>query len=646
MRKKTIVITILFSFIFSIGIVSVGNILNKKEQSISQVVETAKYQAEEKKLLSINDEDSEDGDIDDEDNGNEEGEIIAEWDISATGEENEVFAYLLEDGTLIITGEGRMKDWTTSDGQEWNDKKMEITSIILDEGVKNIGECAFWGCENVTEVAISRTVETISEDVFTYCRTLTNIEVDEDNEYYKSIEGVLFDKKATEILCYPEGKKATTYEIPDTVRYIGTSAFIECKSLESITIPNTVVEIKNEAFWGCSKLTEIEIPNSVTSIGNSAFNDCAGLTKVKISNSVKSVKNGTFFHCVNLVQVMIPEGVTNIENYAFVGCSRLRWIRIPDSVTNIEDNAFEDWCEDFTIYCHENSVAKEYAETKKINYEIIDNVAPEIISITGNPETWTKGKVTLTVIARDEQPGLADEAYSFDGGKTWQVSNQKTYTDNTKGIQIKVRDKVGNISQSEEINITKIIKIDRIAVKVNPNKTSYHVGDTLDTTGLQIEVIYDNEITREVIKSGFTCEPKLLTAGTNKITVTYQGKTTTFAITVKERIEENEDQDQVEEPDEDTDETDEWEEIEDWIETDELEEDAMEDWDEIDDFDEIEEELSNKEVTSKSYDFEKEAKAETSLPKTGHSIVIFILLTIAITVTCILYVKYKEYKQI
>lgn len=95
-----------------------------------------------------------------------------------------------------------------------------------------------------------------------------------------------------------------------------------------------------------------------------------------------------------------------------------------------------------------------------------DHTAPTITNVTGNPDKWTNQNVTLTVNgAKDKgdnnvEPGsgLADAAYSFDGGATWQSSASKTYKSNTSGIVIKVRDKLGNIYTHSSIAITKIDK--------------------------------------------------------------------------------------------------------------------------------------------------------------------------------------------
>ena len=71
---------------------------------------------------------------------------------------------------------------------------------------------------------------------------------------------------------------------------------------------------------------------------------------------------------------------------------------------------------------------------------------------------WTKGDVTLKINATDSGSGIASEnGYSFDNGNTWQTSNSKTYTQNTSGIIVKVKDNAGNITTyGQTINIDKI----------------------------------------------------------------------------------------------------------------------------------------------------------------------------------------------
>lgn len=86
-----------------------------------------------------------------------------------------------------------------------------------------------------------------------------------------------------------------------------------------------------------------------------------------------------------------------------------------------------------------------------------DTTAPTI-EIIKSTEEKTDKDVTITVIAEDNESGLAEKAYSFDGGKTWQKENTKVYSENTEEIIIKVRDAAGNIATAEKISITNIDK--------------------------------------------------------------------------------------------------------------------------------------------------------------------------------------------
>jgi len=100
-----------------------------------------------------------------------------------------------------------------------------------------------------------------------------------------------------------------------------------------------------------------------------------------------------------------------------------------------------------------------------------DLFIPDIDDVSGNPTEWT-GEVTLTVTASDRgDSGLAPEAYSFDGGQTWQAENTKTFTENTGNIVIRVRDAAGNISTDETLSITRIDEFAPIISTVDPLPT-------------------------------------------------------------------------------------------------------------------------------------------------------------------------------
>ena len=81
-------------------------------------------------------------------------------------------------------------------------------------------------------------------------------------------------------------------------------------------------------------------------------------------------------------------------------------------------------------------------------------------------------------------------------------------------------------------------KIENMSIISKPTKLEYNVGDTLDTTGLEARVSYAGGKTEDVT-TGFTCSPTTLNKeGTQAITVTYGGKSTSFTVKVSKATDE------------------------------------------------------------------------------------------------------------
>lgn len=101
------------------------------------------------------------------------------WDCGES--EGSVTAELYKDGTLIVYGNGKMKDYSAldrdnkSDAPWWNDYRSFITKAVVAEGVTSIGRAAFFRCEKLTTVDISNSVEFIGDVAFYGCDGLTSV---------------------------------------------------------------------------------------------------------------------------------------------------------------------------------------------------------------------------------------------------------------------------------------------------------------------------------------------------------------------------------------------------------------------------------------------------------------------------------------
>lgn len=219
---------------------------------------------------------------------------MLEKEIELYDEERDLIFRKKEDGTLSIVG--------TRESQREYIIPMEYEGV----SVTSIDDWVFDEYNDLLSIIIPDSVISVGFLAFNRCSNLKNILVSDGNKFYSTIGGVLFDKKAETIICYPAGKTESEYTIPESVTSIDNSAFYGCNSLTSIVIPDSVSSIGDFAFSGCSNLTSIVIPNSVTSIGDYSFGECSSLTTtIDIPSSVTSLGYYAFSGCNNLTEIII-----------------------------------------------------------------------------------------------------------------------------------------------------------------------------------------------------------------------------------------------------------------------------------------------------------------------------------------------------
>jgi hypothetical protein len=246
----------------------------------------------------------------------------------------------------IVTKSG-IRITRIGDGAFWGCE--QLTRIALPAGVTDIGEDAFFGCTALTEAALPGSVTRIGVAdgtggaVFVGCGKLTRISIDGANAHFASLDGVLFAKDGAglpgELLQYPAGRTGA-YTVPAGVTRIGVYAFYGCAGLTRIALPDGLTFIGNRAFYGCAGLAEIALPVGLTSVESRAFYGCAGLTRIVIPEGVTSVGAYAFNDCAALTELALPESVTRIGDRAFYGCAGLRAIALPAGLTQIGSAAF------------------------------------------------------------------------------------------------------------------------------------------------------------------------------------------------------------------------------------------------------------------------------------------------------------------
>ena len=271
-----------------------------------------------------------------------------------------------------------------------------VKTVEISNGIKKLIGQVFFLCENLTEISIPDSMEDIDSSSF-YSYNLKNINVSANNQKYKSVNGILYNKNLSELIEYPRGKEDSEFIIPSSVKVIG--------------------ETTNEH-----------------------------LKKVTISKNVESIPYLAFDLCSALEEVIIEDGVKTIEDFAFSGCDSLNKITIPKSVTTIYGGAigstYNTWgstvCGDPTIYGYKNSAAEAYAKKYSIKFIALDGECVH---------AWNSGKVTkaatctangvktytCTKCKATKTEAIKATGHSYDAGKvtkapTATTAGVKTYT--------------------------------------------------------------------------------------------------------------------------------------------------------------------------------------------------------------------------
>ncbi|MBO7157192.1 MAG: leucine-rich repeat domain-containing protein, partial [Clostridia bacterium] len=233
----------------------------------------------------------------------------------------------------------------------------ELSSVVLPDSLESIGEGAFYSCA-LRKVKIPASVSVIPANCFARCQWMTEIEIpegvveiQEDAFYNSSLKKISLPASVTEIhptafsrlqlltsitvssenpvysgwgncllkgdtVVLATGEFPREFSLPEGVRVIGENAFASAEYLNSVVLPSTLERIENGAFYACTRLTRIEIPEGVTYVGDKAFYENTALAELILPESLTHIGDSAFVGAA-LTSVYVPKGVTFIGREAF-----------------------------------------------------------------------------------------------------------------------------------------------------------------------------------------------------------------------------------------------------------------------------------------------------------------------------------------
>lgn len=317
---------------------------------------------------------------------------------------NKEYDYILRDGEAVLTKyKGQSKVVTIPSYIDGHKVVSFGSTFSYVDGWKIDDICDF---DLIEKIVIPETVSIIGPGAFAACENLIEINVNENNLYFKSKDGNLYSKDGKIFIAYASGKEENVLKIPDGVTEIYPHALGRSLYLRRIFLPQGLIFIGKSAFEKCYYLSEINIPKSVRMLDGEIFGRNSKLTicfeKEKITeqlyrftdikdcgpliydyNNNSIADNGYKYITLDNIKywlkggnaevafvdnmtgdVVIPasiiyEGksysVNKIKSYAF-SCIRLKNIWIPDSITTIRDAAFYN-CKGLTSVYYKGDIA-------------------------------------------------------------------------------------------------------------------------------------------------------------------------------------------------------------------------------------------------------------------------------------------------
>ncbi len=218
-------------------------------------------------------------------------------------------------GDLVIEDTYRGKPVTAIASSAFRSAGSRLTSVVIGNNVRTIGESAFYNCTGLKTVKIPDSVVSIGESAFQNCTALE------------------------------------TVEMSDSVLALPNYVFAHCTALKALNFPASLVSIGDSAFTTCTSLTALDFPASLVSIGEYAFNENDSVTEVTFGENIETVSYYAFYGCDALAEIHFPDSLAEgaslaLGNYAFAACKSLTDVVLPDGAESIGAGCFS-YCDQF-----------------------------------------------------------------------------------------------------------------------------------------------------------------------------------------------------------------------------------------------------------------------------------------------------------
>ncbi len=206
--------------------------------------------------------------------------------------------------------------------------------------VVTIYDDAFRDNVHLTSLVMPDSVTYIGPSAFDDCTSLVSVTVSKGlKTLYPAFDGCtsLENIYLSDIAAWCNVGLSYDYSSP---MYYASNVYLNGELVTELVIPSSVKEIGNFSFFGWDKLESVTVPLSVTRIGYYAFAQCTSLKDVDLPNTLRTITGGIFEGCTALESIVIPDSVTYIGGYVFRNCTSLTSVTVPSTLTDIGTKIF------------------------------------------------------------------------------------------------------------------------------------------------------------------------------------------------------------------------------------------------------------------------------------------------------------------
>ncbi|MBP3299929.1 MAG: leucine-rich repeat domain-containing protein [Clostridia bacterium] len=222
-----------------------------------------------------------------------------------------------------------------------------LTQILFFDGFESLGAESFSGCSALRSVQLGSTVSVLGDRAFEKCTALAEFLGGEGLTTIgeQCFDGAHIVGKPNYQMILGDGILVKYFgsephvSVEDSVKVIGSGAFEENTSLQTVTLPPAI--IRDRAFKNCTALTQVVLPQTVTQIGKEAFSGCVNLSFMQLPASLTDLGEGAFAHCAALKGIALPPTLKYVPANAFARCTSLIEVKF-NGQTEIGAGAFAD----------------------------------------------------------------------------------------------------------------------------------------------------------------------------------------------------------------------------------------------------------------------------------------------------------------